>query len=61
MRFSRLPLLWPGDDPRLHRFVEVLDLAFGLLVMLAANLLLRHTLRSIHRLASSRRCGGLAG
>jgi two-component system sensor histidine kinase UhpB len=33
-------------------FVEVLDLAVGLLVMLAANLLLlRHTIRPIHRLA----------
>ena len=37
-------------------FVEVLDLAVGLLVMLAANLLLlRHTLRPIHRLVDRMR------
>ncbi|HEX5248796.1 MAG TPA: histidine kinase [Gaiellales bacterium] len=37
-------------------FVEVLDLAVGLLVMLAANLLLlRHTLRPIHRLVERMR------
>src|SRR5204863_5517059 len=37
-------------------FVEVLDLAIGLLVMLAANLLLlRHTLRPIRRLVERMR------
>ena len=37
-------------------FIEVLDLAVGLLVMLAANLvLLRHTLRPVHRLVERMR------